>query len=256
MITAAKSSISTLTDSHSSSSLEYRVGSAEDLSFAKEESIDLITAGQAAHWFNHDKVYPELMRILKPGGTVAYWGYSYLFLPEHGQEATRAIYDFGLKQLGQWCKLTDEDSGMTDRLWDEMTGSYWESGRKGPESLYDILPFPASQGWDSTTFARQKFDRTTSSAYIPLNGDAASPPHTEHFPISMRKTMSLQGLREQFKTWSSVHNYMQEHKEEKHVVDAFIDEKLRKCLGEAGKDENMEIEVQWPLGLMLMKKRA
>jgi hypothetical protein len=68
--------------------------------------------------------------------------------------------------------------------------------------------------------------------------------------------MSLQGLREQFKTWSSVHNYMQEHKEEKHVVDAFIDEKLRKCLGEAGKDENMEIEVQWPLGLMLMKKRA
>lgn len=29
--------------------------------------------GQAAHWFNTEKVYPELARVLKPGGAFVFW---------------------------------------------------------------------------------------------------------------------------------------------------------------------------------------
>src|SRR5882757_691421 len=31
-------------------------------------SVDLITAAQAAHWFNHEQARREFLRILKPGG--------------------------------------------------------------------------------------------------------------------------------------------------------------------------------------------
>lgn len=34
-------------------------------------SLDLITAGQAFHWFNHAQARPEFQRILRPGGLVA-----------------------------------------------------------------------------------------------------------------------------------------------------------------------------------------
>ena len=37
-----------------------------------ENSVDFVTAGQAAHWFDREKSLPELRRILRPGGTVAF----------------------------------------------------------------------------------------------------------------------------------------------------------------------------------------
>jgi len=53
--------------------IEYKVGTAEDLPFIQSSSVDMVTAGQAAHWFNHEKSMPELARILKPGGTLAFF---------------------------------------------------------------------------------------------------------------------------------------------------------------------------------------
>lgn len=35
-----------------------------------DHSVDLVTAGQAFHWFNHERARPEFMRILKPDGYV------------------------------------------------------------------------------------------------------------------------------------------------------------------------------------------
>ncbi|WP_420632285.1 class I SAM-dependent methyltransferase [Candidatus Leptofilum sp.] len=37
-----------------------------------DDSVDFVTAGQAAHWFDKEKSLPELQRILKPGGTIAF----------------------------------------------------------------------------------------------------------------------------------------------------------------------------------------
>jgi len=52
--------------------IEYKVASAEDLPFIQSNSIDMVTSAQAAHWFNHAKSFPEIARILKPGGTMAF----------------------------------------------------------------------------------------------------------------------------------------------------------------------------------------
>ncbi|OAA32187.1 Crg1p S-adenosylmethionine-dependent methyltransferase [Moelleriella libera RCEF 2490] len=57
------------------SKISFRQAGAEDLSFLRDGSIDMVVSGQAAHWFDYNKAWPELSRIVKPGGTLAFWGY-------------------------------------------------------------------------------------------------------------------------------------------------------------------------------------
>ena len=45
-------------------------GTAENTGLA-DHSVDLVTAAQAAHWFDREKALREFQRILKPGGYVA-----------------------------------------------------------------------------------------------------------------------------------------------------------------------------------------
>ncbi len=45
-------------------------GTAEE-STLPEKSVDFVTAGQAAHWFDKKKSMREIQRILHPGGTIA-----------------------------------------------------------------------------------------------------------------------------------------------------------------------------------------
>lgn len=56
--------------------IEYSVGSAEDLGAAGlkpgDGGVDLIIAGQAAHWFDYPKVWKEFSKFVRPGGTVAF----------------------------------------------------------------------------------------------------------------------------------------------------------------------------------------
>ncbi|KAI1097681.1 S-adenosyl-L-methionine-dependent methyltransferase [Jackrogersella minutella] len=55
--------------------ITFRQSSAEDLKFLSDGSVDMAVAGQAAHWFDYGKVWPNLARVVRPGGTVAFWGY-------------------------------------------------------------------------------------------------------------------------------------------------------------------------------------
>jgi hypothetical protein len=56
--------------------IQYGVGSAEQLVAAGlkpgDEGVDLVIAGQAAHWFDYPKVWREFTQHVRPGGTVAF----------------------------------------------------------------------------------------------------------------------------------------------------------------------------------------
>ncbi|KAL2064849.1 hypothetical protein VTL71DRAFT_3989 [Oculimacula yallundae] len=56
--------------------IEYVVSSAEELSKMdglQPESVDLLTAAMAAHWFDMSAFWSETAKVVRPGGTVALW---------------------------------------------------------------------------------------------------------------------------------------------------------------------------------------
>ena len=94
----------------------YAVGLAEASGLA-DASIDLITAGQAAHWFDMDGFTREVRRVLKPGGVVALWSYGF----HHSGDAAL--------------------DGLLDRFGMEILGPYWAEGARHTWERYARLPF-------------------------------------------------------------------------------------------------------------------
>lgn len=54
--------------------VEYRVGAAERSGLA-DRSIDLVAVATALHWLPLDRFFPEVRRVLRPGGVFAAWTY-------------------------------------------------------------------------------------------------------------------------------------------------------------------------------------
>jgi len=50
--------------------VESHAGSAESVPL-DDASVDGVFAGQAFHWFDHDRAIPEFARVLRPGGVLA-----------------------------------------------------------------------------------------------------------------------------------------------------------------------------------------
>jgi len=54
----------------------YSVQPSEATAF-KDDQFDLICIAQALHWFDYDRFWPEVKRVLKPDGVFAAWGYAW-----------------------------------------------------------------------------------------------------------------------------------------------------------------------------------
>lgn len=96
--------------------ITYKLETAEQTSF-DDNCFDLITVGQAVHWFDFSIFYKEVYRILKPEGVFAVLGYS---LPLTNPRADAVIAHF----------------------YNDIIGSYWDSERKLIEENYQTIPFP------------------------------------------------------------------------------------------------------------------
>jgi ubiquinone/menaquinone biosynthesis C-methylase UbiE len=108
--------------------ISYRMSSAESLPFLDYESVDLVVAGQAAHWFDTTLLWPEMKRVMRKGGTLAFWGYK----------------DHVFVDYPRATKILDEYAYGESTL-----GPYWsQPGRSKVENkLRDIIP-PASDWAD------------------------------------------------------------------------------------------------------------
>ena len=81
------------------------------------ESIDLITVAQALHWFEFNRFYTEVNRVLKPNGIVTVWTYN---LPTISPEIDSIIKYFYFNVIGE----------------------FWPPERKFVENGYENIPFP------------------------------------------------------------------------------------------------------------------
>lgn len=84
---------------------EFRIASAEDTGLTAN-SYDLVTAGQCWHWFDSRAAMAEVLRVLRPGGTLVIAHYCYL--AEHSpvaRDTEKLILEFNpaWKMAGSTC---------------------------------------------------------------------------------------------------------------------------------------------------------
>lgn len=96
--------------------VDYQISSVENSQQA-DYSFDLITVGQALHWFDLAAFYREVKRVAKPEGVLAVWGY-------------------GLMQIAP------EIDTLVLHFYRNVVGPYWEFNRSYVDTAYATLPFP------------------------------------------------------------------------------------------------------------------
>ncbi|MFT3662663.1 MAG: class I SAM-dependent methyltransferase [Gordonia sp. (in: high G+C Gram-positive bacteria)] len=96
--------------------IEYRVAAAEATGLP-DGSVDLITAAQAAHWFDLPAFYDEARRIAVDG-------------------ALLALVTYGV------ARLEPDLQARFDRFYTDEVGPYWEPERRHVDNRYADLEFP------------------------------------------------------------------------------------------------------------------
>ena len=129
-------------------------GTAEATGLA-DGSVDLVTAAQAFHWFDHAAARREFVRILKRRGRVALvWNNRHLD-NAFGGEYQQIIHAYARDHEGVAQRSMH---AMSDEVLDAFFGSHdaWKHGRLSNSQTMD---FDALR------------DRLLSSSYMPLSGD-------------------------------------------------------------------------------------
>lgn len=73
--------------------VQYQVATAERTEIA-DHLVDLVTVGQALHWFNLEQFYREVRRIAKPRGAVAVWCYGNCELSAEEAPLNQVLQEF------------------------------------------------------------------------------------------------------------------------------------------------------------------
>jgi SAM-dependent methyltransferase len=98
--------------------VEYRVATAEESGLGSQ-SVDLITVAQALHWFDLDRFYAEVRRVLKPEGVFAAWAY-------------------------KLATVSPAIDAIVNHYYSDVVGSYWPAERVLVEK-FEELPFAFDQ---------------------------------------------------------------------------------------------------------------
>ena len=115
-VVASDAAAAQIAEAQPAAGVQYAVFPAERAELA-DHSVDLVTVAQALHWFDHERFYAEVQRVLAPGGVLAAWTYQ-LFRVEPAVDAI----------IGAWYR------GPID--------AYWPAARRHIEAGYQTIPFP------------------------------------------------------------------------------------------------------------------
>ncbi len=114
-VSATDISQNQLAEAYQASNIHYNAQRAEKTNFP-DHTFDLITVGQAYHWFDFEAFGKEANRLLKPDGLIAVWTYGLL-------------------------RLDDVLTPLLDSFYKNVTGPYWDDERKWVDQGYCQMPF-------------------------------------------------------------------------------------------------------------------
>ncbi|EPT02506.1 hypothetical protein FOMPIDRAFT_1118218 [Fomitopsis schrenkii] len=203
---------------------------AEELGWLEDKSVDMVVSAQAAHWFDWGKLWPEAARVLKPGGSLASWGYSQFRLPRY-PALTPLIHEY---------------SQGTDPL--QSLGPYWE--RPGRTILDEQLAAVPDPRVAHAPGAWADFERVYFTA--PHHALPAAR------PAVLRTRTTWAGLLDYLRTFSALHT-MKAAVPEAHDVEVRFWQKLREEVARLEDraelvPEDEEVEIEWPMAVLLARR--
>lgn len=159
LVIGADGSVAQLQNAQAHPRVRYVANMAEQPAF-RDGSVDLVVAAQAAHWFDHERFYGEVRRVLRPQGALAVWTY-------------------GL------ASITPGIDAVVRQFYIDVVGDYWPPERRYVEAAYRNLPFPLQEiaapplrlelhwdldaliGYIGTWSAVQRYGRATGNDPLP-----------------------------------------------------------------------------------------
>ena len=211
--------------------VEFREGSAERTDFLKDGTVDCVVAGQAAHWFDYARLWPEMARLLRPGGTVAFWGYKDPVLVDYP-------------------KATEVLNRNTYGADPETLGPYWSMpGRRYVQEKLRVIQPPES---DFGAVERVEYEPACRGA---RSGEGR---------IFMERWASVGQTKAYYRTFSSFHGWQEAHPGqvaraeggEGDLVDRMFDEMARdEVEGVVFADEEREVLMEWGSGLVMARRK-
>ncbi|KAK2024485.1 methyltransferase domain-containing protein [Colletotrichum zoysiae] len=225
--------------------ITFRQGGAEDLSsIAGDATVDLAVAGQAAHWFDYRRAWPELARVVRRGGTLAFWGYKDNILV--GFPAVNEI-------LEHFCY--GEGEAAPGSGWETM-GRYWE--RPGRQILRDNLEAVVPPESDWTAVRRIVYDPDRRTAQVGTGREAEA--------AWQRKRLKLGEFEGYVRTFSAYVGWRDAHPEVKSraeggegdLADLLFDrllEAVPEWKAKGDKWREVEVEGVWGTVVILAKRR-
>lgn len=166
--------------------IEFRVGSGESIP-ADSRSVDLVTAAECLHWFDQKRFFREASRVLKLGGTLAFWGYGdpvFVDYPDASLVLEKYLY---------------RDP--------EYLGPYWEyPGVEILRNNYRGVEVPTHLFTDEIRVEHEPGIRS------------------EEALILKKRFIGTEEIKNSIKTWSAYHIWKKMNPKEPDVVDLMFDE--------------------------------
>ncbi|PVV01492.1 hypothetical protein BB560_004088 [Smittium megazygosporum] len=203
--------------------IEYKQATGEDMSFLPDNSVDMITVGTGAHWFNSEVFLKEANRVLVENGTLAIFGYSgYQEFVEYPQ-CNRIYTEFV----------------------EDVVGPYWEKGRHVLNRMYSHYNhLEREAGFKDVFFGIYPESATV---YAGTGYTIMDKPYV----IDHKLTWS--GLENYFKTWSGVLNYNKAHPGKKDIAEITA-ARLTKAAGVT--DRKTAIKLRWGQSVVMCRAVA
>ncbi|KAK6198740.1 S-adenosyl-L-methionine-dependent methyltransferase [Scheffersomyces amazonensis] len=217
------------------SNITFEIGYAENYpSIIKENSIDLITGAECCHWVDHPKFFKESARVLKQGGTLAYWFYKdpvFIGYPRANEIYVNYTYNSSF------------DLNPKDEFERYMGPYYQQPGHDFLRTLLKEIEVPQELFYD---VIRNEYISERDGAPSDYSQGAV-----EKTPLFIHKRITLKWFLNYVKSWSAYHSWMKDHGHKYNIAERFVDE----LKSELGWTDDTVLDVVWDTVYTFARKK-